>query len=346
MRWWLRIGVKGHEDLPAAVETILPVGWFPPCPRPEGRIPLSTDDLSQLLATLSRLDTEEITDREDLGERSTAELVAAMNTENATVPAAIGAAAGEIVKVVDAIAERMARGGRLFYLGAGTAGRMGVLDASEVPPTFGTDPGVVVALIAGGERAIHTAVEDAEDDADAAGGQLSKLGIGPDDSIVGISASGRSPYVVGGLRAAGAARALTVALSSNANSEVGAVADYSVEVVTGPEFITGSTRLKAGTAQKLVLNMISTLVMVRLGKTYRGVMVDLKATNAKLRARSVRTVMAMTGADSDAATAALAASAGSVKSAILCVVAGVDDARAQELLAAAGGHLAAALSTA
>lgn len=304
---------------------------------------MTQPQLVDLLASLETLTTEAITDRADLGDLSTAELVAAMNAENQVVPDAIDAVADQIIRVIDEVAARMARGGRLIYLGAGTAGRMGVLDASEIPPTFGTDPGRVVAFIAGGPAAIRTAVEDAEDDLDAAADELAALGLGPDDSVVGISASGRSPYVVGGLRAARATGAFTVALSSNARSESGAVAEAAIEVVTGPEFVTGSTRLKAGTAQKLVLNMISTLVMVRLGKTYRGVMVDLKATNAKLRARSVRTLMAMTGADAAAAAAALAASEGSVKRAILCLAAGVDDPRARELLAAADGHLARAL---
>ncbi|MPV50354.1 N-acetylmuramic acid 6-phosphate etherase [Pseudactinotalea sp. HY160] len=296
------------------------------------------------MGDLAALTTESRADRGELATRATGELVAEMIDDGRGIPDALAAASGPIAAAVDAISERMARGGRLVYLGAGTAGRMGVLDASEIPPTFGTDPGVVVGLIAGGDTAIRSAVEDAEDDVTAAPRTLTDLGVGADDAVVGLSASGRTPYVVAGLTAARAAGALTVAVASNAGSATGAAADIAIEVVTGPEFIGGSTRLKAGTAQKLVLNMLSTLVMVRLGKTYEGVMVDLQATNEKLRARSVRTVAAVTGVDNDRAARALAGSDGSVKRAILCLLAGVDDAAARRLLDEAGGHLERALT--
>lgn len=274
--------------------------------------------LASLLSVLEGLGTEaSTTERGDLDLLSTAELVRRMNAEDRRVPEAVAERADEIATVVDAITERFRRGGRLVYIGAGTAGRIGVLDASECPPTFGTDPSMVVGLIAGGEIAIRSAVENAEDDAEAAGESLRELGLSADDTVVGISASGRTPFVVGGLNYARSVGAFTAAIASNADSEIGAAAEVAIEVVTGPEFISGSTRLKAGTAQKLVVNMLTTLSMIKLGKTYRGVMVDLLATNEKLHARSVRTVSQLAGVDIDVAAAALQGADGSVKRALL-----------------------------
>lgn len=302
--------------------------------------------LTELLDDLANLTTESRADRPDLASMPTSELVAQMIADSALVPAAIAQVEASVVAAVDAISERMARGGRLIYLGAGTAGRMGVLDASEIPPTFGTDPALVQAVIAGGSAAIHKAIENAEDDPTSAPQRLVELGIGAADTVVGISASGRSPFVVTGLRSAGAAGALTVALAANRDSQIGAAAHIPIEVITGPEFIAGSTRLKAGTTQKLVLNLLSTLTMVRLGKTYAGVMVDLQATNEKLRARSIRTVADITGVPVDQAGRALADSDGSVKRAILCLLAEIDDDRAQSLLLETGGHLGPAITAA
>ena len=274
--------------------------------------------LASLLSVLESLGTEaSTTERGDLDLLSTAELVRRMNAEDRRVPEAVAERAEEIAAVVDAVTERFRRGGRLIYIGAGTAGRIGVLDASECPPTFGTDPSMVVGLIAGGETAIRSAVENAEDDESAAGESLRELGLSADDTVVGISASGRTPYVVGGLNYARSVGAFTAAIASNADSEIGAVAEVAIEVVTGPEFISGSTRLKAGTAQKLVVNMLTTLSMIKLGKTYRGVMVDLLATNEKLHARSIRTVSQLAGVDIDIAAAALQGADGSVKRALL-----------------------------
>lgn len=274
--------------------------------------------LASLLSVLESLDTEaSTTERGDLDLLSAAELVRRMNAEDRRVPEAVAERAEEIAAVVDAVTERFRRGGRLIYIGAGTAGRIGVLDASECPPTFGTDPSMVVGLIAGGETAIRSAVENAEDDESAAGESLRELGLSADDTVVGISASGRTPYVVGGLNYARSVGAFTAAIASNADSEIGAVAEVAIEVVTGPEFISGSTRLKAGTAQKLVVNMLTTLSMIKLGKTYRGVMVDLLATNEKLHARSIRTVSQLAGVDIDVAAAALQGADGSVKRALL-----------------------------
>ncbi|WP_269938098.1 N-acetylmuramic acid 6-phosphate etherase [Arthrobacter sp. HY1533] len=279
----------------------------------------------------------------DLAALSTAELVAGMNREDALVPAAIAREQHTIAAVIDEIAARMLRGGRLIYVGAGTPGRMGILDASECPPTFGTDPSLVVGVIAGGQAAVDQAVENAEDSEEAGAADMAALTIGPDDSVVGIAASGRTPYVIAAVNAARAAGAYTVGFACNNGSPLGAAADAALEIEVGPEFLTGSTRLKSGTCQKLVLNMISTITMVRLGKTYKNVMVDLRATNAKLHARSTRTLMGVTGCDAATATAALTAADGHVKTAILAILTGLPTERAAELLTENGGFLPAAI---
>lgn len=301
--------------------------------------------LAELLDELSSLGTEaSTTERGDLDLLATAELVRRMNAEDQRVPLAVAERADEIARAVDGITARFRREGRLIYIGAGTAGRVGVLDASECPPTFGTDPSMVVGLIAGGETAIRAAVENAEDDAEAAEESLRALTLTERDTVVGISASGRTPYVVGGLDYARGIGALTVAIASNADSAIGAAAEIAIEVVTGPEFISGSTRLKAGTAQKLVVNMLTTLSMIKLGKTYRGVMVDLLATNEKLHARSVRTVSQLAGVGVDEASAALRAADGSVKLALLILASGADAQRATLALTQADGILREAIS--
>lgn len=298
-----------------------------------------------LLAELSGLTTEaQTTERGDLDLLGTVELVRAMNAEDRRVPEAVAGQAEQIARAVDGITERFRRGGRLVYLGAGTAGRIGVLDASECPPTFGTDPAMVVGLIAGGEKAIRSAVEDAEDDEDAAIADLDRIALTSDDTVVGISASGRTPYVVGGLVHAGEQGALTVGIASNSASAIGAVAEIAIEVVTGPEFLSGSTRLKSGTAQKLVVNMLTTLSMIKLGKTYRGVMVDLVATNEKLRVRSVRTVSQLAGVGVAEASAALRDAGGSVKLALLMLATGADAGTAAAALEGAGGILRDAIA--
>lgn len=307
----------------------------------------ATPDLTGLIAELGTLTTEYVDpDRGDLALLSTSDLVAAMNAEDARVAGAVATQSAAIAAAVDGIVERLRRGGRMIYLGAGTAGRMGVLDASECPPTFGTDPSLIIGLVAGGASAIHTAVEGAEDDVDAAGRELRALALGPEDVVIGVSASGRTPYVVGALTAARATGSLTIAVACNSPSVIGAVADIPIEVVVGPEFVAGSTRLKAGTAQKLVLNMLTTLSMIRLGKTYRGVMVDLQATNDKLRARSIRTVAMMTGASLGEAAGALDATRGAVKQAILVLSTGVAPEAAPAALLAAEGMLGRAIEQA
>lgn len=310
-------------------------------------MPKDSARINDLVQELALLPTEATTlDRGDLDLLSTPELITLMNTEDAKVPAAVAAVTTQIARAVDEIVDRMQRGGRLFYLGAGTAGRIGILDASECPPTFGTPPELVVGLIAGGTQAIQTAIEDSEDDTEAAAIELQNRSLTELDTVVGISASGRTPYVLGGLSYAQSTGSLTVALSSNAHSEIGKHADITIETLVGPEFIAGSTRLKSGTAQKLVLNMLSTLTMVRLGKTFNGVMVDLRATNAKLRARSIRTVVTLTGTSLAEATSALEACQGSVKQAVLVILSGVDPKSASQVLEDAQGILRVAIESA
>ncbi|MEV0282259.1 N-acetylmuramic acid 6-phosphate etherase [Streptomyces sp. NPDC050610] len=304
----------------------------------------STTDYSRLRAQLDTLATEAF--RPELAEIDrlpTLDIAKIMNGEDATVPTAVAAELPRIAAAIDATAARMSRGGRLVYAGAGTAGRLGILDASECPPTFNTEPTEVVGLIAGGPSAMVTAVEGAEDSKELAAADLDALGLSAEDTVVGISASGRTPYAIGAVEHARAAGALTIGLSCNPDSALAAAAEHGIEVVVGPELLTGSTRLKAGTAQKLVLNMLSTITMIRLGKTYGNLMVDVRASNEKLRARSRRIVALATGAADDEIEAALAATGGEVKNAILCVLGSVDGPTAARLLAESGGHLRAAL---
>ncbi|WP_327422522.1 N-acetylmuramic acid 6-phosphate etherase [Streptomyces sp. NBC_01230] len=304
-------------------------------------------EYGELRAELATLTTEAF--RPELAEidrLDTLEIARIMNGEDRTVPTAVAARLPEIAAAIDGTAARMARGGRLIYAGAGTPGRLGILDASECPPTFNTDPSEVIGLIAGGPSAIITAVEGAEDSAELAAADLDALGLTSDDTVVGISASGRTPYAVGAVEHARAKGALTIGLSCNADSALGAAAEHPIEIVVGPELLTGSTRLKAGTAQKLVLNMLSTITMIRLGKTYGNLMVDVRASNEKLRARSRRIVALATGASDEEIEAALAATDGEVKNAILTILGQVDGPTAATLLSASDGHLRAALAAA
>lgn len=314
---------------------------------PPDTLPPEPADLGAVIAELDTLTTEAFDrDRADLDLLDTRALVVAMNAEDRRVAEAVAACGDDIAEAVDAIVARLRRGGRLIYLGAGTAGRVGILDASECPPTFGTPPELVVGLIAGGATAIHTAVEGAEDDPDGVVPDFDRLGVNERDAVVGISASGRTPYVRGALVHARARGALTIAVAANAGSAIGTVADIAIETVVGPEFVAGSTRLKAGTAQKLVANMLTTLTMIKLGKTYRGVMVDLLATNDKLRARSIRTVALVTGCDHAEAERALVEVGGGVKRAILRVLTGLDADATARALDDADGFLRIALDRA
>ncbi len=301
---------------------------------------------ADLAGQLSLLTTEQASpELARIDEWPTSQLVTAMIDHDRDLLDAVAECSAAITDAVDGIAARLASGGRLFYVGAGTAGRLGVLDASEIPPTFGTDPSLVQGLIAGGARAITHAVENAEDDADAGRQDLVDVRLTSDDAVVGIAASGRTPYVVAAVTYARGLGAFTVGLTNNAGSVVGAAADVAIDVVVGPEFIAGSTRLQSGTAQKLVLNLLSTLAMVKLGKTYGNLMVDLRATNEKLRIRSERTVELATGCSPDQAEEALTAAGGSVKTAILVLLGGVSAEEAARRLDAVGGHLRRALES-
>jgi len=239
-----------------------------------------------------------------------------MNEEDATVAAAVKRVLGDVVKAVDEIVVRLSKGGRLFYTGTGTSGRLGVLDASECPPTFGVSPELVQGVIAGGYDACHRAVEASEDDAEAGAADLKARGFGAGDVLVGIAASGRTPYTVGAVKFARELGAFTVGLTVVPGSPITEAAELSIVPVVGPEVLTGSSRLKAGTAQKMVLNMISTATMVRLGYVSGNRMSNLQPRNVKLRERAVRIVMAETGVDEQTATAALESSKWIVKSAL------------------------------
>lgn len=278
-----------------------------------------------------------------LDEASVTDLARLMNEADATVPAAVERELPRISAAIEAIVERVGAGGRLVYVGAGTSGRLGVLDASESRPTFNVGPDEVLAVIAGGPDAIAGAVEGAEDDAEAGARAMADAGIGPADVVVGLATSGRTPYVLGAVGRARELGALTVGVSCNHRTALSAAVDLPVEVVVGPEVLSGSTRLKAGTAQKLVLNMISTITMIRLGKTYRGLMVDLRATNDKLRGRATRIVSALTGAGPDEARATLTTSGYDVSTAVLRLRLGLDHETAIERLRAANGRLRDAL---
>ncbi len=251
----------------------------------------------------------------DLETLSTRDLLTGMNSVDQTVPQAVAQALPQIEALVEATVARMQRGGRLFYIGAGTSGRLGILDASECPPTFGVPQGLVVGIIAGGDTAIRQAVENAEDNAEQAWEDLQAHNINHNDMLVGIAASGRTPYVIGGLKEARRRGIATGCVVCNAGSLVAAAAEFPVEVVTGPEFVTGSTRLKAGTAQKLVLNMLTTATMIRLGKVKGNKMVDMQLTNHKLVDRGERMIMDELGIEQNEAAKLLQAH-GSVRASL------------------------------
>jgi N-acetylmuramic acid 6-phosphate etherase len=299
-----------------------------------------SDERSELRERLGSFATEAVNDAtRELDLLPLDEQIALMCRQNDAVTDAVAAAAPQLAAAITLVVDGMRAGGRLIYVGAGTPGRLGVLDASEIPPTYGMDPSRVVGVIAGGETAIRTAVENAEDDEDAGAAAVDELEVGEHDTVVGISASGRTPYVLGALERAKARGASTVGFACNAGSAIGAASDVAIETVVGPEVVTGSTRLKAGTAQKLVLNTISTLTMVHLGKVYGNLMVDVRATNEKLRARSERIVMLATGTDAGTAARALAEVDGWVKAAILVVLTGLDGEHAVRLLRENDGML-------
>ena len=279
----------------------------------------------------------------NLDTMSPLEIVTVMNREDAKVPAAITPALPSIARCVSWAIESVEAGGRIVYMGAGTSGRLGVLDAVECPPTFGVSPEVVVGLIAGGERAFVKAVEGAEDSPELGRQDLQGIGLQKRDIVIGIAASGRTPYVLGGLAYAQEVGCHTVAISCNPGSAIGAAAELAIEVVPGPECLTGSTRLKAGTCQKLILNMISTATMVGCGKAYQNLMVDVMQTNEKLVVRAQNIVMEATGCEREVAAEKIAIAGGNAKTAITMILADCGLEEAKERLAKAKGHVREAI---
>ncbi|WP_435594952.1 N-acetylmuramic acid 6-phosphate etherase [Tsukamurella tyrosinosolvens] len=279
----------------------------------------------------------------DLDEFTVHELLTAMNDEDRLVPDAVRRVLPAVERTVDLAVTALRSGGRLIYQGAGTSGRLGVLDAAECPPTFGVSPGVVLGVLAGGDAAMFRSEEGAEDSAERGRDDLAALGLTAADVVIGIAASGRTPYVLGGLDYARSVGASTVALSCNPGAAISAHAEVAIEIDNGPEVLTGSTRLKAGTSQKLVLNMISTAAMVRTGKAFSNLMVDVAPSNVKLADRVVRIIGEATGCDEAAARAAADAADGHAKTAIVMILADVDAPTARARLAAADGFVRAAI---
>lgn len=301
------------------------------------------DDVRRVLAELQTLTTEEPNPRSaDIDLLDSAAILRIINLEDRTVPETVGRQIGAIARAVDLAAERLRRGGRLVYMGAGTSGRLGVLDAAECPPTFGTDPGQVVALLAGGPEALVQAREGVEDREDDAVADLRAVALQSPDVLVAITASRRTPYPLAGLRYARSVGAATVFVTCN-TPPAEDVADVVIAAVVGPEVLSGSTRMKSGTAQKLILNMISTATMIRLGKTYQNLMIDLRPLSKKLEARRKGVLMKLLDVDYEAATALLERAQGSMKRALFMGLAGCDAAEADRRLAAAGGVLRRAL---
>ncbi|MGM9911825.1 N-acetylmuramic acid 6-phosphate etherase [Floccifex sp.] len=279
----------------------------------------------------------------ELDQMSSLEIVSAMNNEDKKVPEAIEKILPNIAQVVDKVTEAFENGGRLVYVGAGTSGRLGVLDASECPPTYGVDPGMVVGLIAGGDYALRNAVEGAEDNRELGKEDLEKINFSNKDVLVGIAASGRTPYVLGAMEYAKNQGAFVASISCNANSAMSQAADIALEVIVGPEVLTGSSRLKAGSAQKMVLNMITTASMVRIGKAYQNLMIDVMQSNEKLERRAENIVMESTGVDRQEARETLNKADNSCKVAVVMILTGSTSQEAKELLNEAKGHVAQAL---
>lgn len=274
-----------------------------------------------------------------IDEYTTEQMVQLMNQQDALVPAAVAKEIPQIAKAVDILHHRLANGGRMFYIGAGTSGRLGVLDASECPPTFGTDPTLVQGYIAGGDTALREAVEGCEDDAEEGTSLIKSIGVTDKDVVIGISASGSARFVIAGLTKARELGAATIGVCNNKGSKLETVVDVCISPVVGAEVISGSTRLKAGTAQKLVLNMLTTCTMVKLGKTYNNLMVDLKASNIKLVDRSIRIIMRTTGVDSSTAAVTLEKASMNCKLAIMMIKSGLDASEAERALAEHEGSL-------
>ncbi len=301
--------------------------------------------LFQLARDLRALESEKPhADSQALDGLDALQIARLMNREEGRVVAAVQQVLPDVARAIDAAAHALGNGGRVIYLGAGTSGRLGVLDASEIPPTFSAPPDLFIGLIAGGPEAMFRAREGAEDDPSQGAADLDGVGLSAADFVVGLAASGRTPYVLGAIDHARAIGATTAGISCNPGSELARRADIAITPVVGPEILSGSTRLKSGSAQKQVLNMISTGAMVRIGKCYGNRMVDLAATNDKLRARAVNLVMDLAQASPDDALAALARAEWDIKTAVVMLHAGLDPEAARTALARAGGHLRPALS--
>lgn len=278
-----------------------------------------------------------------IDECTTEQMVQLMNQQDALVSAAVANEIPQIARAVDILHNRLSAGGRMFYIGAGTSGRLGVLDASECPPTFGTDPSLVQGYIAGGDIALRNAVEGCEDDEEEGISLVESIGVTEQDVVIGISASGSAKFVIAALAKAKELGAATIGVCNNKDSKFEPIADICISPVVGPEVISGSTRLKAGTAQKLVLNMLTTCTMVKLGKTYNNLMVDLKASNFKLIDRSLRIIMNTTGVETQAASETLKKAGMNCKLAIMMIKTGLDAKAAEEALEANGGRLKQAI---
>lgn len=296
------------------------------------------------MINLDHMSTEQINKKtQDIDILSIRDALQIMNEEDEKVAQAVREEIPHIEKAVKAVIEAFKNGGRLIYMGAGTSGRLGLLDAVECPPTFGTPPEMVVGLIAGGDNAFVKAVEGAEDNMDMGVEDLKELNIGPNDLVIGIAASGRTPYVIGGLQYAKEVGCKTVGIACNKDSEIGRLTDIKIEVVVGPEVLAGSTRLKAGTAQKMVLNMISTISMVGIGKAYKNLMVDVQRTNKKLETRAENIIIAATDVDRATAKRVLEEASGSVKLAITMLLLNTNAEEARIRLEKADGHIRKAL---
>src|SRR3954447_2033997 len=309
-----------------------------------GFVEQSSNWTSYYLSMLEHLTTEARNPAsEDLDGLSAAEIVSLINSEDAKIAAAVAEQSDVIAQAIEVIAERIGRGGRLIYFGAGTSGRLGVLDAVECPPTFNTHPSQVVGVIAGGYTALTSAVEGAEDRPELAVEDLKNVRLTDGDVVCGIATSGRTPYVMGGLEYAQSIGAYAIGLSCNRDSAIATRSDICITPVVGPEVVSGSTRMKAGTATKMVLNMLTTGAMIRLGKTYGNLMVDLRASNTKLADRARRIVTAITNLSEPDSDRLLRESGGEVKTAIVCHYTGFSSAEARQLLSASHGHLRSAL---
>jgi N-acetylmuramic acid 6-phosphate etherase len=294
----------------------------------------------------AKLTTETVNpDSQMIDECSTEQMLHLLNQEDDKVPAAVAEEIPQIMKAVDILHHSLKNGGKMFYIGAGTSGRLGVLDASECPPTFGVDPTLVQGYIAGGDVALRVAVEGFEDNAEEGIALIDRVGVTERDAVIGISASGSANFVIAGLKRAAELGATTIGVVNNKGSKLEAVCDVCIAPVVGPEVIMGSTRMKAGTAQKLVLNMLTTCTMVKLGKTYNNLMVDLKANNKKLYDRSIRIIKIATGVDHDTADEYLQKASMNCKLAILMIKTGLDNAKAEQVLQDCEGNLKLAIRT-